>query len=49
MGALSQHWDSDRSQQLEERFIWRMADNIRDGLPEKTRLYYDRWRSLQQD
>jgi len=48
MGALSQHRDSDRSQQLEERFVWRMADNIRDGLPEKTRLYYDRWRSLQQ-
>ena len=49
MGALSQHRDSDRPQQVEERFGWRMADNIRDGLPEKTRLYYDRWRSLQQD
>ena len=48
MGALSQQRDSDRSQQLEERFVWRMADNIRDGLPEKTLLYYDRWRSLQQ-
>lgn len=49
MGALAQHRDSDSPQQVAERFVWRMADNICDGLPEKTRLYYDRWRSLQQD
>jgi hypothetical protein len=35
-------------QQVEEHYRWRMADNIRDRLPPKTQLYYDRWRSLQQ-
>lgn len=48
MGALCKHQDTDPHQQVEERYRWRMADNIRDRLPPKTQLYYDRWRSLQQ-
>ena len=32
---------------MDERFRWKLADNIRETLPPKTQLYYDRWRALQ--
>lgn len=48
MGALAKHQDDDPMEEVEVRYRWRLADNIRDGLPAKTQLYYDRWRQLQQ-
>lgn len=32
---------------MDERFRWKLADNIRDSLPPRSQLYYDRWRALQ--
>jgi ectoine hydroxylase-related dioxygenase (phytanoyl-CoA dioxygenase family) len=48
MGALVKHQEDDPMEELEGRFRWRMADNIRDRLPPATQLFYDRWRGLQQ-
>lgn len=32
----------------DRRFVWRLADGVRDHLPMEMHLYYDRWRQLQQ-
>ena len=32
---------------MDERFRWKLADNIRGSLPPRTQLFYDRWRALQ--
>ena len=34
--------------EVDERYRWRMANNIRETLPGNMKLYYDRWRALQQ-
>ena len=46
-GCLVKHQENDPPETLDERFRWCLADNVRDVLPEKMRLYYDRWRRLQ--
>ncbi len=33
--------------EMDGRFRWKLADNIRDSLTPKTQLLYDRWRALQ--
>ena len=39
--------DEPSEKEVDERYAWRPADKIRETLPEKMQLYYDRWRSLQ--
>ena len=46
-GALHIHSDDHPTMDVDERFRWRLADNVRDALPNKVKTYYDRWRSLQ--
>ena len=46
-GCLVKHQANDPLETLDERFRWQLADNVRDALPERTRLYYDRWKRLQ--
>ena len=46
-GSLVKHQADDPPETLDERFRWRLADNMRAALPEKIRLYYDRWKRLQ--
>ena len=46
-GCLVKHQADGPPETLDERFRWRLADNVRDALPEKMRLYYDRWKRLQ--
>ena len=46
-GCLVKHQADDLPETLDERFRWRLADNVRDALPEKIQLYYDRWKRLQ--
>ena len=46
-GCLVKHQADDQLETLDERFRWRLADNVRRALPEKIRLYYDRWKQLQ--
>lgn len=45
--ALRIHHPDDPPEELDERFRWRLADNIRASLPGKMQLYYDRWKGLQ--
>lgn len=42
-------WREDElpEKEVDERYAWRLADNLRETLPEKMQLYYYRWRSLQ--
>ena len=46
-GSLVKHQADDPPEMLDERFRWRLADNVREALPEKIQLYYDRWKRLQ--
>ena len=46
-GCLVKHQTDDPLERLDERFRWRLADNVRDALPEKIQIYYDRWKRLQ--
>ena len=46
-GCLVKHQADDLPETLDERFRWRLADNVRETLPEKIQLYYDRWKRLQ--
>jgi ectoine hydroxylase-related dioxygenase (phytanoyl-CoA dioxygenase family) len=46
-GSLIKYQKDDLPEELDERYRWRLADNIRDNLPGKMQLYYDRWRVLQ--
>ncbi len=46
-GCLVKHQADDSLETLDERFRWRLADNVRDALPEKIQIYYDRWKWLQ--
>ena len=46
-GGLRQYDPSDGSEAVDERFRWRLADNIRSSLPPKMQVWYDRWRMLQ--
>ena len=46
-GCLVKHHADDPPETLDERFRWRLADNVRAALPEKIQLYYDRWKRLQ--
>ena len=45
--GLVKHQEADSPEELDGRFKWRLAHNIRDALPPKMRVYYDRWRALQ--
>ncbi|NKB71638.1 MAG: hypothetical protein GKR89_31575 [Candidatus Latescibacteria bacterium] len=48
VGYLSQYrQDEPPERELDERFAWLLAENIRAALPDKMQLYYDRWRALQ--
>ena len=47
LGSLVKHQEDDPFEELDETYRWRLADNFRDTLPGKTKLFYDRWRSLQ--
>jgi hypothetical protein len=48
VGSLSQHREDEPLEaEVDERYAWQLADNIRPNLPEKMQLYYDRWRALQ--
>ena len=46
-GCLVKHQADDPPERLDERFRWRLAANVRETLPEKIKLYYDRWKRLQ--
>ncbi|MBT4979181.1 MAG: hypothetical protein HOI20_05240 [Gemmatimonadetes bacterium] len=35
------------NEKVDERFRWMLSPNIRESLPAKMQLYYDRWRALQ--
>ncbi len=45
--SWSQHASPDKPAPTDERFKWRLADDVRPNLPETMQPYYDRWRSLQ--
>ena len=45
-GALVKH-EEDLREDLDERFRWQLADNVRAGLPARMQSYYDRWRRVQ--
>ena len=48
VGSLRQYReDEPPEKEVDERFAWLLAYNIREALPEKMQLYYDRWRALQ--
>ena len=48
VGSLRQYrGDEPPEKEIDERFAWLLAENIRETLPEKMQLYYDRWRVLQ--
>lgn len=48
VGQLCKSWpDEPADEKVDERYQWRLADNIRAHLPAKMQLYYDRWRALQ--
>ena len=46
-GCLVKHQAADPPETLDERFRWQLAENVRNALPEKIQLYYDRWKQLQ--
>ena len=46
-GSLIRHQEGDR-EELDERHRWRLADNVRESLPEKAKGYYDNWRDAVQ-
>ena len=46
-GGLRQYDPEAAPEESDERFRWRLADNIRSSLPPKMQLWYDRWRVLQ--
>ena len=46
-GALMIYRPDEPQTEVDERFRWKLADNVRAALPPKAQLYYDRWRTLQ--
>ena len=40
--------DEPKEKVMDERFRWRLADNIGPALPDKVRLWWQRWRDLQE-
>ena len=46
-GGLRKFRPEELPEELDGRFAWRLAGNIRETLPEKMQLFYDRWRVLQ--
>ena len=46
-GGLRMYRPDESPEELDGRFAWRLAGNIREALPEKMQLFYDRWRALQ--
>ena len=46
-GGLCKYQRDELLMDLDERFRWRMADNIGLALPDKVRLWWERWLSLQ--
>ena len=47
-GGLAQYREDEPiEEKLDERFRWRLSPHIRTNLPDKMKLYYDRWRALQ--
>ena len=47
-GGMAQYREDDPPEEkLDERFRWRLSPNLRENLPAKMQLYYDRWRALQ--
>ena len=42
-----QHKEGDEPEETDPRFKWRLADRVRDNLPQEMLPYYDRWRALQ--
>ena len=46
-GGLCKYHRDEPLMDLDERFRWRMADNIGLALPDKVRLWWGRWLSLQ--
>ena len=46
-GGLCKYQQDEPLMDLDERFRWRMADNIGLALPDKVRLWWERWLSLQ--
>ncbi len=41
------HSDDDPPEKIDGRFEWRLRESVREALPEKMHLYYDRWKNLQ--
>ena len=46
-GSFIRHREGDR-EALDERYRWRLAENVRGSLPEKMKEYYDNWRDAVQ-
>ena len=46
-GALMIYRPDEPQTEVDERFRWKLAANVRAALPPKAQLYYDRWRALQ--
>ena len=46
-GGLRQHRTDEPMEKVDERFRWRLAENIRPALPPGLQPCYDRWRALQ--
>ena len=46
-GALMIYRPDEPQTEVDERFRWKLAANVRAALPPKAQLYYDRWRVLQ--
>ena len=47
-GGMAEYREDDpKEEKLDEQFRWRLSPHVRECLPEKMQLYYDRWRALQ--
>jgi hypothetical protein len=42
-----QHIEGEEPAETDERVKWLLADSVRDFLPEKMHVHYDRWKALQ--
>ena len=49
-GGLRKYYpDEPKEEKIDERFRWRLADNVGEALPDQVRLWWERWRALQPD
>ena len=48
-GIAEYREDAPLQEEVDGSFLWRLSPHIRENLPDRMKLYYDRWRALQPD